>query len=85
MRGHRTATQQSEDPHLQVFIPVPCIAQQPVVLAQLLFLWCMDGAWLSMLFPSGCDMVNFVAFPILCVSPRTTDVYLSNITLETHL
>lgn len=85
MRRHRTATQQSEDPDLQVFTPAPRIAQQPVVLAQLSFLWCMDGTWLSTLFPSGHDMMNFVAFPVLSVYPHTTDVYLSNITLENCL
>lgn len=37
------ATQQSEGPDFQVFIPASCVAQRPVVLAQLLFLWCMDG------------------------------------------
>lgn len=70
LRGNKEAQDghSAEDPDLQVFIPASCIAQQSVVLAQLLFLWCMDGAWLSTLFPSGHDMVNFVAFPILCVS-----------------
>jgi len=84
-RRHRATAQQSEDPSLQVLTPAPCIAQQPIVLAQLLFLWCMDGAWLAKLFPSGYNAVNFASFPILCVSPDTTDMYLRNTIPETHL
>lgn len=75
----------AENPSLQVFIPALCIDQQPVVLAQLFFLWCMDGAWFSTLFCSGYNAGNLVAFPILCFSPYTTNEYLRNITLENCL